>query len=532
MKSLRFTYISLLILAGFLLSPGPALAQVDEGIRIDVPSDALVHVDNRFGNVVVEVWPNAAVTVSATVSDSTPLSRSPILLDNRGKQLFVSAVRSPKDQMAINLLIRLPNTARLEVTTISGRISVNGLSRDAKLKTVSGEIEAWPESQADLNIQARTMKGVAQSDIASSQSGSHAFDLRLGSGAAQVSLQSDSGNIFVKSAKADNVSADRNARAPQLTGVNNTERGAGTPDNRPSTDEIGEGDIIRVDSQLATVNTSVVDRGTNRGMVGLTRSEFKLFEDGEQQVIENFQSSSAPFDLVLLIDLSGSTKEKVKLIREAALHFVNAARAADRIAVVTFAGKAALVSDFTLDRHELQEKISQIDTSAGDTKLYDATEFVMKEVLKNTKQSRRSALVLMSDGLDGTIPGVSGQEGSKTPYADVLRDIQEFDGVFYTLWLNTRYVAMDPRDTQPEAFDEGHDRMKEMAEVGGGVFYEVQRLEDLSGAYERVVDDLGTLYSLAYKPSNKVRDGKWRSIKIVIDRPNSVARGKRGYYAN
>ena len=91
---------------------------------------------------------------------------------------------------------------------------------------------------------------------------------------------------------------------------------------------------------------------------------------------------------------------------------------------------------------------------------------------------------------------------------------------------------MSPLDTQPEAFDAGHDRMQEMAETGGGVFYEVDRLEDLAGAYERVVADLGTVYGLAYRPLDKARDGRWRAIRVNISRPAAVARGKRGYYAN
>ena len=156
----------------------------------------------------------------------------------------------------------------------------------------------------------------------------------------------------------------------------------------------------------------------------------------------------------------------------------------------------------------------------------------MSEVLKQTKNSRRTAIVLMSDGLDGTIPGISGQQGSKTSYQETLRNIQEFDGVLYSLWLNTEYEAMSPLDTQPEAFDTGHNRMKEMADAGGGVFYAVDRLTDLAGAYEQVVADLGTVYSLAYKPSNNARDGQWRAIRIGINRPNAVPRGKRGYYAN
>jgi VWFA-related protein len=290
--------------------------------------------------------------------------------------------------------------------------------------------------------------------------------------------------------------------------------------------------VIRVESQLVTLNISVIDRGTNRGLLGLGQSDFKLFEDGQEQRIVQFESSSAPFDLMLLIDLSGSTKEVIKLIRAAAIRFVDAARPADRIGVITFAGQPTVVSTLTADRELLRQRIETIDTARGDTKLYDATNFAMDEVLKESKKSRRTAIVVMSDGLDGTIPGVSGQQGSRSTYPETLRNIQEFDGVLYTLWLNTEYEAMSPLDTQPEAFDAGHDRMKEMADAGGGVFYEVERLTDLAGAYEQVVADLGTMYSLAYQPSNNTRDGRWRAIRINVNRTNAVPRGKRGYYAN
>jgi VWFA-related protein len=167
----------------------------------------------------------------------------------------------------------------------------------------------------------------------------------------------------------------------------------------------------------------------------------------------------------------------------------------------------------------------------GDTKLYDATDFTVNQVLEDAKSRRRTAIIVMSDGLDGSIDGVQG-DGSRLGYKELLGRLQEFDGVLYTLWLNTEYQALSPLDTQPEAFDAGHDRMKEMADMGGGLFYEVERLSDLAGAYERVVADLGTVYSLAYRPSDKTRDGKWRAIRVNIDRPAAVARGKRGYYAN
>jgi VWFA-related protein len=213
------------------------------------------------------------------------------------------------------------------------------------------------------------------------------------------------------------------------------------------------------------------------------------------------------------------------------LRFVDAARSFDRIGVISFAASPVLVSPLTLDRQSLRRRLNAMDTSAGDTKLYDATDFAMKELLHDTKNARRTAIIVMSDGLDGNIDGVQG-EGSKLSYKDLLGRVQEFDGVLYSLWLNTEYESLSPLDTQPEAFDAGHDRMLEMSDAGGGVFYEVDRLEDLAGAYERVVADLGTVYGLAYRPIDKVRDGKWRAIRVNVDRASAVARGKRGYYAN
>jgi VWFA-related protein len=156
----------------------------------------------------------------------------------------------------------------------------------------------------------------------------------------------------------------------------------------------------------------------------------------------------------------------------------------------------------------------------------------MKEALKGSVKGRRTAVIVMSDGLDGTLPSVRGDGSVTISYKELLDHIQEFDGVLYSIWINTEYEVLSPEDTQYEDFDTGHDRMNEMADAGGGMFYEVESLEDLAGAYERVVADLGTIYSLGYRPANKLRDGKWRAIRVAVARPNAVARGKRGYYAN
>jgi VWFA-related protein len=331
--------------------------------------------------------------------------------------------------------------------------------------------------------------------------------------------------------KSEDTSAEV-GKPPTLTGTNTDTQGVGTPALPLAGDpqEIDEGDVVRVDTELVTLNVSVVDRATSRGLKGLTRSDFKLFEDGTEQNIGHFESSNAPFNMVLVIDLSGSTKDKLALIRKAAQHFVDAARAEDSIAIIAFAGTSGLVSPLTSDRNDLRQRINAMETAPGDTKLYDSLNFAMTDGLKNASSSRRNAIVVMSDGLDGTLPSVKG-DGSALSYAEVLNQIREFDGVFYSLWVDTEYESLSDKDTQPEDFDAGHDRMAEIADAGGGLFYEVDRLEDLADAYERVVADIGTVYSLAYRPSNAVRDGKWRSIRVKVDLPGAVARGKGGYYA-
>ncbi len=525
---------SLIILSGFLVSPTHDRGSViDEGIRIDIPADTRVHLENRVGNITAEVWERSYVSVSAAVETSETLRRSPILIDNRGKELNISVFRAPNDPPAlVHLDVKIPNSSRLEMTAVSGRIKLLGLPTVASVKSTSGDIEAILFSPFDANVSARAPEGTVRSLIPSTHSSNpHFFQARLGAGAKQLDLETRSGQIVISAAQSSSASAIRPER-PQLIAPNAERPTPATPPSPSPGDELEEGDVIRVDSQLVTVNMSVVDVSTNRGFAGLIQSDFKLFEDGEEQRIVQFESSSAPFDLVLLIDVSGSTKEKTKLMRDAALRFINAARPADRIGMVTFAGAPGVVSELTTDRQLLRQRVEAIDTARGDTKLYDATVFSMNKFLNVTNRSRRTAIVLMSDGLDGTIPGVSDQIGSQATYRETLDLIREFDGVVYTLWLNTRYVAMSPKDTQPEAFDEAYDRMREMAEAGGGVFYEVNRLEDLAGAYERVVADLGTVYTLAYEPMNKTRDGKWRAIRIRINRANAVARGKRGYYAN
>ncbi|MGI9067774.1 MAG: VWA domain-containing protein [Pyrinomonadaceae bacterium] len=514
-------------------APGNAF----EGIQIELPASGHVRVENQFGEVTAEVWKEKYVSVSATIEGTMPFPRSPVLIGNTTQLLAIRIIRRPTDPVgAVKVSIKVPENARIEILTGKGPASLRGTPSWASLKSTSGAVRVEFVGQPDADIIARSVTGVVKSELPQLLSNSgHVLQARIGNGVQTLRINTQSGNISLYQGAGAPVSAISDGRRTNSEPTEEAAvvpiKAAGTPAPALDNQEISEGDVIRVDSQLVTLNLSVVDRKTNRGVVGLTKSDFRLFENGAEQEILQFESSSAPFDLLLLIDLSGSTRDKVKLIRSAALRFISAARSFDRIGVISFAGNPTVVSPLTLDRQSLRQRVNAMDTFAGDTKLYDAADFALNQLLQDAKNARRTAIIVMSDGLDGNINGVQG-EGSKLPYKDLLGRVQEFDGVLYTLWLNTEYQSLSPLDTQPEAFDAGHDRMHEMAETGGGVFYEVDRLEDLAGAYERVVADLGTVYGLAYRPIDKVRDGKWRAIRVNVDRPSAAARGKRGYYAN
>ncbi|HEV7743715.1 MAG TPA: VWA domain-containing protein [Pyrinomonadaceae bacterium] len=523
---------TLLALAGVSQTPA---SDTPPGLQMEFPAGGHLRIENQLGNVTAESWNQKHVFVSA--SGEAGVSRlSSVVIENGSQGFVIRVTRKPGAPDApVDLSIKFPDTAQVEIQTGGGQVSLRGIPASATVKSIAGDVNVeFPES-ANLDIVARANQGAIKSELPQplSENG-HLLKAKLGDGTQALNVNSETGNITLSLLKDFGDRGGKNPPEPAMTDV--PIKGAGTPAPVLDAQDVDEGDVIRVDSQLATLNLSVIDRNTNRGLPGLTQSDFRLFENGAPQEILQFDSSSAPFDLQLVIDLSGSTRDVLKLIRAAALRFVDAARPSDRIGVITFAGKATLVSPLTLDRQTLHERINVMDTAAGDTKLYDALDFAVNESEKNAKSRRRTAIIVMSDGLDASMSGVArgpNDVGSKLSYKDLLSRVGEFDGVVYTLWLNTEYEALNPHDTQPEAFDAGHDRMKETADLGGGIFYEVERLEDLAGAYERVVADLGTVYSLAYRPADKARDGKWRAIRVnVVTRPSAIARGKRGYYAN
>ena len=536
-KPTRYLIPVVALLLLLLAPPITARSQTDHEVRADLPAGGELSVINPRGAITVEVWGEKHVSVMAAVKGEKP-NRAPVSIKRTDELLAVNV--SPLDigmLTRVDLTLRIPERSRVTIIAETGQVVVHGAPAELNIQTGYGDIRAEFPSSADVDIDAQSPAGPVVNKIPSLVKASGAtnrLQLSLGAGGKPARLFSKRGRITLSSysSGASSPAAEEIRTGPTLIGSDANRPAAGTP-SKPltSAEEIEEGDVVRVDTELVTMNVSVIDRGTNRGLTGLSEKDFKLFEDGTPQELAHFESANAPFNLILLVDLSISTKEKIGLIRDAALRFVNAARPADRIGIITFAKTPIIVSPLTDDREALRRRIGEIIEPRGSTKVYDSLAFAMEEILKGAKDSRRNAIVMMSDGLDSTMPNVTG-EGSVLSYKDVLSRVREFDGVLYTLWLDTTYEPLSVLDIQEDTFDTAYEQMEELAEAGGGLFYEVAKLEDLAGAYERVIADLGTVYSLSYRPTKKERDGKWRAIRVTLTRADAVARGKRGYYAN
>jgi VWFA-related protein len=526
-----------------------------------------VLVENRRGGVRVVITAGDQVELSAAEEASKPAPRkgarragaaaaarrkSPVAVERAGDSLRIRVARAAAPAAPrVDLTLRVPSYARLKVYTSDGALEVSGLPASLLAQTISGDIALSLPAPPDADVTAQSLNGSVEVgeglDVTGARVVRGKFQARLGSADAGVNLFSGRGRISldarggveaarVETGRDDAARADAPGARPRVK--ESPEDGpfkAARPKPEPSEtpQEVEEDEVVRVESDLVTVNVSVVDRASGRGMTGLTAADFHVYEDNVEQRVEHFESAEGPFDLLLLLDLSGSTARVTDTIRAAARRFVDSTRARDRVAIAAFAGETQLVSPLTADRDALHAAIERIARPEGDTRLYDSLGYALEYMSRSPDPARRRAVIVLSDGLDSTLPNVTGR-GSSLSYEELRSRAQEFDGILYSVWTNTEfYEAFSPQDIQPETYDLAHDRMKELADAGGGAFYEVERLEDLAGAYERVVADLGTVYSLSYRPPNKKRDGRWRAIRVRLPRlPSAVARGRRGYFAN
>lgn len=290
-------------------------------------------------------------------------------------------------------------------------------------------------------------------------------------------------------------------------------------------------ETIRVDSDLVDLRVSVVRLNLENPVSALQQKDFLVFEDGKPQEIVFFAGEDSPFDLVLLLDLSGSSKDKVKLIRNSAKRFVDSTRPMDRVAIVAFADVIKIVSPLTWDRGLLKDAIEEIRDPLSGTNFWDSLLYTMTRVIPSEKSQRRSAVVVMTDGVDNALPDVYG-EGSRTTFAELLESVVRSDTLVFPIYLDTEEETVRRSRVPRDAYAIARDQLAQIAVTSGTKMYRANKLKDLDLVYEQVIKDLSMVYSVGYKPSNTVRDGKWRSVAVqLIGRQDLTAITKRGYFA-
>ncbi|HKS27391.1 MAG TPA: VWA domain-containing protein [Pyrinomonadaceae bacterium] len=288
-------------------------------------------------------------------------------------------------------------------------------------------------------------------------------------------------------------------------------------------------ETITIDTGLVDLNVSVFSRNAKSPVGELQQKDFVVLENGQQEEISFFAAASAPFDLVLLIDLSGSTAKKLDLIKKSARRFVEAARPTDRIGIVTFTSSAQLVSPLTSDRQALFERIKRIEKPVGGTSFWDSLHFVLKKVVSDA--SRRSAVIMMTDGVDNALPDING-EGSAVSFQELLEEVRASDAILLPIYLDTEKEMIKKGLATETTYVLARHQLAQLAAESGSLVYEARKVEDLKGVYEQVIRDLGTVYSIGYRPKNRERNGSWRSVTVqLVGRPDLAARTKRGYYA-
>ncbi|MGA9996489.1 MAG: VWA domain-containing protein [Pyrinomonadaceae bacterium] len=390
------------------------------------------------------------------------------------------------------------------------------------------------------------------------------------------------GALFVVSAQQP-PQQDKNKQRPRRVGASNTPAPtASTPPSSSNTDEgeeVGEGDVLRVETQLVSVPAVVYDQ-TGRPLVSLRAENFTLYEDERPQEISNFSTSEAPFEVALLLDTSGSTRADVALIRRAANAFIEALRPGDRVAIVSFntvpnnparLAQVDVETKLTSDRKILRKAVEDIGSSNG-TPFYDALSRVAEDIFKEPpgKDVRgRRAVVALTDGVDSASNSDFAaarnrllRSGIACYFVEIntedfvedrlLKDCEDDGRLSLSRTQLERYrkIFLPHADADDYAdfcrigpfermqisrdlYNLARREMNDLARISGGKTFIAGNLYDARNAFAQVAAEIGTQYSLGYYPSNKTRDGQFRKIRVEVRGVNTrtQVRAREGYYA-
>jgi VWFA-related protein len=302
-----------------------------------------------------------------------------------------------------------------------------------------------------------------------------------------------------------------------------------TTDPRPARGASANDDAIVLKSALVNLNVSVTNR-SGAAFGNLKKENFRVAENGDNQKIEFFAPTTAPFNLVLLLDLSGSIQDKLEVVKSAALRFLDVIEPQDRVAVVTFTDQVRVVSQLTADRSELKQRIMAIRRPQGGTAFYEALWFSLVDTLRNSR-GQRNAIVVMTDGVDSSLDRYN-PAPTRVSFNQLAHRLEESDTLVFPIYLDTEYEEVFERgNSTSEAYAIGRDQLDRIAEVSGARLFKAEKASDLAGVYKQVAAAIRTMYSVGYYPTNPEKDGTYRRVRVTVDKPDAAVRTRKGYYA-
>jgi Ca-activated chloride channel family protein len=271
-------------------------------------------------------------------------------------------------------------------------------------------------------------------------------------------------------------------------------------------------DVVRVNTDLVVLNVTVTD-AAGQYVPGLKLADFKVFEDGKEvpaQLIASFSVQQSPFASVILLDTSGSMEVRLSLARSAAIRFLDRLREEDVAAVYKFDSKVERVQEFSTGR-DLAPMAFGL-RAKGMTRLNDAIVDGVNALAD--RPELRKAIVILSDGMDNS---------SKASSDKAIESALAIGATIYAVDMSA--TGNGSNNQQSAAV------LRNFAEKSGGRFVGTPGGPALREAFANIADELAHQYTIAYRPLNKTRDGKWRKLEVRVSRPEVSVRTRKAYRA-
>jgi len=288
------------------------------------------------------------------------------------------------------------------------------------------------------------------------------------------------------------------------------------PKTKPPNQDENTGTIFRSDIRLVVLNTTVSDKNGHL-VTDLPQSAFTVYENGVTQPIKSFKREDVPVSMGLIIDNSGSMRDKRAKVEAAALALVKDSNPDDEVFVVNFNDEAFLDNphgkDFTNDIKEMEEALTCID-SRGGTAMRDAIRMSIDH-LKEKAHKDKKVLVVVTDGNDNS---------SVISLENLVKASQQSDILIYGIGLLSEEERREAKRAERA--------LNELAVATGGETFFPKDVSEVERIAHVVARDIRNQYTIQYSPVNQAMDGSFRQIKVAVNAPGRpIARTRSGYYA-